>query len=155
VLEMLPQMSGWIVFGVLFFVGFLLGSFNERRHYRSIDAREKAAINTPAVTLGKSMVASEDWRESQLVMGSAVISIDYFKRVLASFVNLFGGRVANYETLVDRARREAVLRMREEAKGAHAIVNVRVETSSVGSSANRKNAIGSIEALAFGTALYN
>ena len=44
---------------------------------------------------------------------------------------MFGGRVSAYETLVDRARREAILRMKEEAKGADIILNMRLETSSI------------------------
>jgi len=47
------------------------------------------------------------------------------------------------------------LRMKEEAKakGAHMIVNLRLETSTIGRSANKKNSVGSIEVLAYGTAV--
>ena len=84
-----------------------------------------------------------------------VVSNDYFKRLLAILRNFFGGRVKAYESLIDRARREAILRMKEEAKskGAHMIVNLRLETSTIGRSANKKNSVGSIEALAYGTAV--
>ena len=77
------------------------------------------------------------------------------KRLLAILRNFFGGRVKAYEPLVDSARREAILRMKEEAKtkGAHMIVNLRLETSTIGRSANKKNSVGSIEALAYGTAV--
>ena len=86
--------------------------------------------------------------------GSAVISIDYFKRILAALRNIFGGEVAVYESLLDRARREALLRMKYQVPNAHAIVNVRIETSAIGNSANRKNGLGSVEALAYGTAIW-
>ena len=43
-----------------------------------------------------------------LVAGSVVISEDYFKRIVSSLQSLFGGRLRSYESLVDRARREAV-----------------------------------------------
>ncbi|MCI5128213.1 MAG: hypothetical protein D3907_06860, partial [Candidatus Electrothrix sp. AUS3] len=33
----------------------------------------------------------------------------YFKRIVAGLRNIFGGNVQSYETLVDRARREAVI----------------------------------------------
>lgn len=153
-MEAFLQFTELIIFGVLVIAGYLMGSWSEMRHYKSLKKREAAAIHTPAVTMGKSLASGDTWQEGRMVVGSAVISIDYFKRLLASLVNIFGGRVANYETLVDRARREALLRMREEAGDAAAIVNVRVETSSIGNSANRRNAIGSVEAMAFGTALY-
>ena len=54
-------------------------------------------------------------RTSFLVNGSTVVSNDYFKRLLAILRNIFGGRVKAYESLLDRARREAVLRMKDEA----------------------------------------
>jgi len=67
-------------------------------------------------------------------------------------INIFGGRVSSYESLLDRGRREAILRMKESAKGASEIVNVRIETSSISKNDNR--GIGSIEVYAYGTAIY-
>jgi len=138
---------------VLLLVGYTAGTFAERRHYRSIEERERALVTLPAVTFKD--VPGHDTKESFLVMGNAVISIDYFKRFLAILRNIFGGRVSSYESLVDRARREAILRMKEAAKehGADIIINMRIETSAIGASANRKKHIGSVEAIAYGTAL--
>ena len=82
-----------------------------------------------------------------------MISVDYFKAVLAGLRNFFGGRVTSYETLLDRARREAILRMKESASAykAQMIFNVKLETSSI--SKGPRNAIGSVEVLAYGTAI--
>jgi len=137
----------------LLILGYTAGSIAERRHYRSIERREQEFLALPAVTLRD--VESSEEVSGQLVIGNVVISIDYFKRALAILRNIFGGRVASYESLVDRARREAILRMKEEAAkaGAHIVVNMRIETSSIGQSANRKKQIGSVEAIAYGTAL--
>ncbi|MFH1292866.1 MAG: heavy metal-binding domain-containing protein, partial [Pseudomonadota bacterium] len=66
--------------------------------------------------------------------------------------NIFGGTVKSYETLIDRARREALLRMKEMAGGATVIVNVRIETSTIAKRANNKG-VGCLEAMAYGTAL--
>jgi uncharacterized protein YbjQ (UPF0145 family) len=52
------------------------------------------------------------------VSGSVVVSVDYFKRFLAGLRTLVGGRVTSYETLLDRARREAILRCKETRAGA-------------------------------------
>jgi uncharacterized protein YbjQ (UPF0145 family) len=86
-------------------------------------------------------------------MGSTVISVDYFKRFIAALRNFFGGRVTSYESLLDRARRESLLRMKAEAAAlnAESVFNVKYETASISKGA--KNAIGSIEVLAYGTAL--
>jgi len=141
-----------IIFLSLLVLGYGAGTWAEKRHYRSIFAREAATINLPAVTLRSVDVPVDKIRSVRLVYGSAVISVDYFKRILASLRNIFGGKVKSYESLVDRARREALLRMKEMAGDATVIVNVRIETSAVGKQSKRKN-IGCLEAMAYGTAL--
>jgi uncharacterized protein YbjQ (UPF0145 family) len=90
---------------------------------------------------------------AELVHGHVVISVDYFKQILAGLRNLFGGTIQAYETLLDRARREAVLRLKESCPTANEILNLRIETSSIskGGSGDR---IGSVEVLAYGTAIY-
>jgi uncharacterized protein YbjQ (UPF0145 family) len=89
------------------------------------------------------------------VVGSVVIAEDYFKRIAAGLRGLFGGRVTVYESLMDRGRREAVLRMKDEARrrGATMIFNVRFETSSLSEDASGRSAIFSAEFIAYGTAL--
>jgi uncharacterized protein YbjQ (UPF0145 family) len=86
-----------------------------------------------------------------MVYGHVVISIDYFKRFLAGLRNIFGGEVSSYETILDRARREAILRMKEAAKEADIIINLRIETSTIAKSS--KNQVGCSEVLAYGTAI--
>jgi uncharacterized protein YbjQ (UPF0145 family) len=61
--------------------------------------------------------------------------------------------VVSYETLIDRGRREAILRMKEQTPDADIIINTRIETSVIGATANQKNAVGSIEVFAYGTAI--
>lgn len=143
-----------VLFVMLLAVGYGCGSLAERRHYASITQRENEQLDFQAMTI-EPRLGIEDVHKSFLVQGSAVISIDYFKRLLAVLRNIFGGRVKAYESLVDRARREATLRMKEQAlaQGADMVVNLRLETSTIGNSANRKNRVGSIEAIAYGTAI--
>ena len=137
---------------VLLMLGYGFGRWLEGRHYRSIIAREGALNNIPAVT-AKTPDASLNPRQTELVSGNVVISVDYFKRFLAGLRLLIGGRLSSYETLVDRARRESILRMKEQAKdlGASLVFNVKLETSSI--TKGRKNQVGSVEVLAYGTAL--
>jgi uncharacterized protein YbjQ (UPF0145 family) len=139
------------LFLILLTMGYFAGRATENRHYKSILLREKASIRLPAVT-GNLLPQEDQIAKSFLVSGSCVVSIDYFKRILAGLRNIMGGRVTAYETLIDRARREAILRMKYEAIGSHIIVNTRVETASVFSSTNQ-NGIGSIEVFAYGTAI--
>jgi uncharacterized protein YbjQ (UPF0145 family) len=140
-----------IIFFALIALGYTAGTWAEKRHYRSIQKREKGFLNLPAVTIRK-VEEPEKIEQAQLVSGSAVISVDYFKRFLAGLRVLVGGRIMTYESLLDRARREAVLRMKEQARTADLIVNMRIETSSI-SKGPRQKSVGTIEALAYGTAI--
>mgnify|MGYP001162688533 FL=1 len=142
------------IFLFLTLVAYGIGTFVEKRHYQSIKKREIESLNLPAVNI-KRAPTNKQITGVQMVSGSAVISLDYFKRVVASLRMLLGGRVRTYESLIDRARREAILRMKQSCQfDTGIILNVRVETSSIGKSANSKNQIGSIEAIAYGTAIY-
>ena len=144
-------MSDIIVFLTLLGAGFAFGQLAEKRHYRSIIRRESELNRLPAVASRYPPVDRP--YDQALVTGSVVVSVDYFKRFVASLRNLFGGRVTAYETLLDRARREALLRMKTQAKGmgAEMVFNVKYETASI--SKGRKQTIGSVELLAYGTAL--
>ncbi len=141
-----------IIFITLLALGYGFGRYAEKRHYKSIIERETELNRMPAIVL-RFPPPSTRLQKTELVMGSVVISIDYFKRVVAGLRALVGGRLKSYETLLDRARREAVLRMKEEAdaRGASMVFNVKMETSSI--SKGRNNNIGSVEVLAYGTAI--
>ena len=132
-------------------LGYFIGKHLEKKHYISIKKREEEYSSIPAIVLKKPL-KPELVKHSTLVTGSVVISIDHFKRLLAGLRNIFGGNISSYESLIDRARREAVLRMKEQATHADEIINIRIETSSI-SKNSRKGSIGSVEVLAYGTAL--
>ena len=150
-----PFLIYFLPFVVMMTLGYFIGSWLERRHYRSIEERERAFAHLPLTTF-EEPADDAGIMSSGLAQGSCVISVDYFKTFVAGLRNLLGGRVTSYEPLVDRARREAMLRMRESCAGAHSIVNVRMVTATVGGGANQKRSRGavSIEVLAYGTALY-
>ncbi len=137
---------------VLLILAFFTGSIAERRHYKSIIRREDA-LGDLVVVVTKTLPPMSPAPATTLVRGSAVISVDYFKRFLARLRMIFGGRIHTYESLMDRARREAILRMQEQARelGATMIFSMRFETSSI--SKGRKNAVGTVEVLAYGTAI--
>jgi len=141
------QILGTIAFIIL---GFLVGSFLEKKHFESIKKREQELQNLPVLAI-KKPIDEKSILDAKLVSGSVVVSVDYFKRFVASLVNIFGGSVITYETLLDRARREAILRMKLEAKGASEIINLKIETSSISKS---DQGVGSIEIYAYGTAIY-
>ncbi|NPA73627.1 MAG: YbjQ family protein [Epsilonproteobacteria bacterium] len=140
-----------IIFLTLLFIGYIVGNFLEKRHYKSIRKREEETLDLPLIMLKKPL-NDDGIYECKLVSGSVVISIDYFKKFIAYLINIFGGSIGVYETLLDRARREAILRMKEDAKGASEIINLRIETSSI--SKNSAKSVGSVEIIAYATAIY-
>ena len=99
-------------------------------------------------TVNPARVAS-----AQLVSGSVVVACDNFKAFVAGLKNFFGGNVSAYETVLDRGRREALLRMREYAVAlkADVVINTKIETvvlDPLGASQNPKVSI-----IAYGTAI--
>lgn len=145
-------MNSLLYFLVLLLLGYVFGRLSESNHYKSIVTREKEFLALPTTSSKYPIGETGEITDSRLVYGSVVVSVDYYKRLLALLRNLFGGRVHAYETLLERARREATLRLKESCPTADQIINLRLETSSVYKGG--KNAIGSVEVLAYGTAIF-
>jgi uncharacterized protein YbjQ (UPF0145 family) len=133
---------------------YAIGSAVERRHFRLLRMREIRSRSMPVATI-LEVPAGWEVTGSALVTGSCVISLDYFKRFVAGLRLLFGGRVGAYETLLDRARREALLRMKERAHeaGYRAVIGVRLETSQIAPNGRQGKGTAGVEVLASGTAL--
>jgi uncharacterized protein YbjQ (UPF0145 family) len=136
---------------VLLVMAYFTGTALERRHYASIRERELRWRSFPVITL-RSVPPGWKVTDCTLITGSVVISVDYFKRFLSGLRMIFGGRIKAYETLLDRARREALLRLKQGAveRGYHAVINVRLETCRIANARNSKRIAG-LEVLAFGT----
>ena len=150
-LDIFLDLFEWILFLVLLAVGFFAGRHLEKKHYASIRRREKemAAILAFGARFPPDLRTPQDCR---LVSGCVVISSDYFKKFVLGLRNFVGGRSRGYETLLDRGRREAALRMKEEARriGSAMIVNVKFESTSI---AGNRGGVPAFEIIAYGTAL--
>lgn len=135
---------------------YAIGTWIERKHFEDLRRREKIYLpRMPILTLA---ALPSGWQVDRggLVTGNVVVSLDYFKRFLAGLRAIFGGRIRAYEPLLDRARREALLRMMEDARGAgySAVMNVRLETSRLASSRGDGKGTVGVEILAFGTGVH-
>ena len=137
---------------VLLVIGGLIGSATERAHFRRLDANEQALAH---ILMSDMKRLPDNWQATDvnLVVGEVVIATDYFKVFVAGLRNLFGGHVPGYERLMERARREAIVRMLVEAQavGANAVWNVRLETSTIQGKQQGKSA--GVEIMAYGTAM--
>lgn len=133
-----------IIFITLFIIGLVFGKYNEKRHFSRLEKAEKELSHIKVLNI-KTLPLNLDVG-GILVTGNVVIAIDYFKMVMAALRIFLGGRLNSYSSLIERARREAVIRMQRSADkmGADAIYNTRLEFSAVGQGA---------ELLAYGTAV--
>ena len=140
-----------IIFGVMLLLGFVFGQIAEKRHFRSIIQREQEMRDILCFT--ERTFPDPGPVDAALVSGSVVVSVDFFKRFVANLRNFIGGRVSAYESLLERARREALLRMKAEARarGATSVWNIRLETASIYKDAAQ--GIGAVEVVAYGTAV--
>ncbi|MDB9524512.1 heavy metal-binding domain-containing protein [Oscillatoria sp. CS-180] len=145
-------MDTLLIFSVLLVVGFFAGTYVEKKHFDDLSDREYRTRQLPVISIGAKTPMPEADR-AKLFVGSVVVSSDYFKNFVAFWLNLFGGRISVYETLMERGRREAVLRMKEDAMkwGASQVVNVRLETSELGG--QTANGIVAFEVIAYGTGI--
>ena len=120
---------------VVLVVGALAGSVIERRHLSSLARREEqpSPILTDLGAPPEGVVIGD----AQLVSGEAVLGADRGKEFVSALRNLVGGEVVSLQKLMTRARREARLRMVDEARavGADLVLNVRFEICEVGGKA--------------------
>jgi len=132
----------------LLILGYFFGTVAEKRHYKRIFLREAQSVVLPVIA---SRYPPEDRQYAQhLVTGNVVVASDYFKSFLAGLFNIFGGRVTPYESMLDRARRESVLRMKAQAinLGASHVFNIKFDTTRIAT-----GRLAAMEVLAYGTAM--
>ena len=128
---------------VMLLGAWISGGILERRHLKGLLLLESGSRGVLALTI-EDLPPEWKVRSSELVMGNVVISQDYFKRFAASIKGIFGGNIRVYEPLLERARREALIRMKgvAHARGYDTIINVRIETSNLASSRRGRKRYG-------------
>ena len=143
-------MGSFITFLFLVSLGIIFGRANEKAHLKRLRAEEEEMSHIKVLSI--KTLPPNLAQGGALVQGNVVIAVDYFKVIMSTIRMIFGGRLNSYETLLDRARREAIVRMQKDAEslGADAIYNARVEFSAVGQQPQK---IGGAELLAYGTAV--
>ncbi len=126
-------------------------SYAEKKHFKQIKQDESELKDI--VVLWKTQALEMAKGDTALYTWNIVLSSDYFKRFLAWFIHFFWGRMKVYESLLDRARRDTIVKVKKQAKANwfNAIANLRVETSSIAKW--NKWQVGSIEVLAYATAI--
>lgn len=134
-----------IIFLILFSIGFGFGRRVEQRHLKALEYAEQQ-LSHIRIDTNKFVECAN---HGHLISSNVVISHDYFKFVLANIRNFLGGRLTSYETIVERARREAIIRLKQQAAniGASQIMGLRLSTTELGMQG------GMVEVFAYGTAV--
>lgn len=134
-----------VIFAILFSVGFGFGRFNERKHLQYLDEQEQRLAY---IRVNNSRFI-ESTLPGHMISSNVVISHDYFKYAIANVQNMLGGHLTSYESVVERARREAIVRLKLEAEkmGADQIMGIRLSTTELGMQG------GMVEVFAYGTAI--
>lgn len=131
---------------ILVSIGWYFGSRTERKHLQQL-AEQEAKL--AYIRLSNRRFDTRAQQTGELIVSNVVISQDYFKYIWAQIHGFFGGRLKSYESLLERARREALIRLKQQAAriGADEILAVRISVSEIAGQ-------GSIEILAYGTAIH-
>ncbi len=128
-------------------VTYITGTQIEKKHFRSVLRRERERLAVPLTSENFTALDGRKILHVKFVSGSCVVGADFFKVWVSGLKSIFGGKLTAYESLLDRARREAMIRMKDQAGGsADMIVQMRLETSEIGK--------GIVEIVAYGTAVY-
>lgn len=120
--------------GGLLLLGLFVGRAVERSHLEDLARREAQHRGFFVTQVGSFPGAVLAECPPRLVTAEVVMATDYLRRFLASVRKLLGGEIRGYQTLLERARREALLRLVEQARaeGYNALCNVRLEWADIG-----------------------
>ena len=119
-------------------IGWFIGYLSESRHEKSLRKREEALKDVEVTDMRNPPGFSDSAGACTLVSGEAVIASDAFKTWVFGLKNVVGGESKTFTRLFGRARREALLRMKAQAKdlGCNAICSVRIDGADIGGNAS-------------------
>lgn len=134
-----------LIIGSVWLIGILSGYLSDR----ALTAREKRYQQltlTVAPALKSSVVS-----ECRFVYGSVTMGINPITAFLGRLRCLIGGNIPGYERALRRARREALLRMKQAFPSANYFVGVRVEGTMLNGRNGRFRGLPRLEIIAYGT----
>lgn len=139
----------------LLFLGLFFGRRAERLHFQSLEEREVLHRDFLVTQLRSFPQCDHRGQPPVLLCGEAVVSSDFLKSFLTKLRKIFGGELRSYRSLLERARREALLRIVEQAEslGYDAVCNVRYYTADIAGTAKMaRSSIDMVSILATATA---
>jgi uncharacterized protein YbjQ (UPF0145 family) len=133
-----------------------MGSLTESAHFKRLAVEERELSD---ITVSDMRRLPPNWtaRNPVFVCENVVIANDYLKSFLWRYRKIFGGPCLGFQKLLERARREATVRMMRRAKkhGANVVWNVRFDSVTIQmgyKDANGNHVPAGVEVCAYGTA---
>lgn len=138
---------------ILLPIAFFVGRFAEGRHLRRLAQRERELADIRCCNL-RQIPDPGSVVHADLVVGHVVIATDYWKSFVTKLRNLVGGEMKSAQSLMTRGRREALVRLLEQARsqGATEVWNVRYGFCSISQMRGNQGAM-QVEMFAYGTAI--
>ncbi len=151
---MIEVVINLVILGFFLSLGFFVGGYLERRHFRRLDSFERENSDFLITQIKQFPDGVSSSSTPKLVVAEAVISSDYLKTFLSSIRKFFGGELKSYRSLLERARREALARVIQQAKdqGYDAICNLRFDTADIAGATNPQKATVLVAMVASATA---
>jgi len=149
-----------LIFSLLFFAvplvvcGMIIGRSVEKNHFAELDQKEAANRDFLVTNLKTFPLAASGMQDPTIVMSEVVIGSDYLKSWLAGWRGFFGGEIKSLQTLQVRAKREAIVRLIDQARqqGFNAICNLRINSANITGVAKSKNSLPMAVVIATATA---
>jgi len=137
-----------VAVGPLLF-SWIFGNIYQKKKQEELGVRVKA-FGTDNLTTLKTPPAQVS--ASGLLSANIIMSVSWWQKLVGGLKTIFGGQVETWDRVLAWARKEALQRLREQAraKGFDNVINVRLDTSEIQSSKGRNTAI---EILAYGTGI--
>lgn len=141
---------------LLLLLGLIAGGMAERRHLSSLAQREAANGDFLVCQVRSMPLAVAGPSPPTLITSETVVASDYLKSFLSGIRKIFGGELRSYNSLAVRARREALQKLIEVAKGHgyNALCNLRFESADIGGNAKKRGRLPMVAIMASATAYH-
>ena len=144
-----------IVFPVMLLAfAWIVGRVTAARHEADLSRRQTAVAHILVHDTGRLVDAVPGPNPPAMITSELTLGIDHFRGFLGQWKSLFGGDVRSYQVVFDRARREVMTRLLEQAlaRRYNAVANVRIDFADIGGSSTAPRKAAQVSVMAAGTA---
>ncbi len=138
----MDDLIGIVLLIVMVSIALAVGPGRRRLHAAALARREQALAHILITNSRRfSRAVPHPDIAPQLLNVELVWGVDRFQALVASIVLLFGGELNNVSAVILKVRREAIVRLKEQARrrGYNALTNLRIDPADIGTDPQRAN----------------